>query len=316
MNNIKIAFDPKTGLYMGSNQDLRSTSNRKILVDGEEIQNPFGTPMVVLKEKPSKIISITMGKNLVGWEDLKTGKTISPEEYNSLRNELTSKGTLDEDDYGNYEWEFDEVEDQVNFLRFEKTWIKKYTDEPVISEFEIEIIEHPVSEIPEIVGSFHLGGNSIFDTLCTYSVNSGKLFRDRCEHFGLTKAKNDSEKGNVYYLEDRYDNFRFAKLGGSYCTNDETVRMVRSNARGSYEELKKIHEKNIEIIDSIISKWISKQDQKTLDVVTVGKQISFLDSLLSKVISLDVKRADLSSQRSIIQSIRENLESLTSNSKQ
>jgi hypothetical protein len=311
MNNIKIAFDPKTGLYMGSNQDLRSVSNRRVLVNEEEIQNPFGTSMVVLKEKPSKIISITMGKNAVGWEDLKTGKTISHEEYNSLRNELTSKGTLDDDN----EWEFDEVEDQVNFLRFDKTWTRKYTDEPVISEFEIEIIEHPVSEIPEIVGSFHAGGNSIFDTVCTYSVNSGKLFRDRCEHFGLTKAKNDSEKGNVYYLEDRYDNFRFAKLGGSYCTNDESVRMVRASARGSYEELKRVHEKNIEIVDSIISKWISKQDQKTLDIVTVGKQISFLDSILSKVISLDVKRADLSSQRSIIQSIRENLESLTSNSK-
>lgn len=308
MNKIKIAFDPRTGLYMGSSSDLRSNSNRKILVDGEEIQNPFGTSTVVFKEKPSKIISITTGRNFIGWEDLKTGTTISIEEYDSLRKEMIRSGVQDDE---TYEWEFEEVEDQVRYLRFDKTWTRRYTEEPIVGELEIEIIEHPVSEIPEIIGSFSTGGNSIFDTLCEYRLNSAHLFKKRCEHFGIDKAKNDSEKGNVYWLEDRYDNFRFAKLGGNYCANDELNRSVRVTARGSYEDLKKIHESNVEKIDLIIKNWISKQNQKELDIITIGKQISFMDNLLENVRKLDVKKSDCSAQSSILRSIRENLESLT-----
>lgn len=307
MNKVKIAFDPKTGLYMGNNSDLRSHSSRKILVDGEEIQNPFGTSTIVLKGKPSKIITITTGRNFIGWEDLKTGTSISIEEYDSLKIEMTQNGVQDED---TYEWEFEEIEDQVKFLRFDKTWTRKYTEEPIVVESEIEIIEHPVSEIPEIIGSFSTGGNSIFDTICEYRLNSAHLFKKRCEHFGITKGKNEYEKGNAYWIEDRYTDFRFAKLGGNYCASDELNRSVRVTARGSYEDLKKIHESNVEKIDLIIKNWISQQNKTKIDSVTLGQEISFLTSLMEKVRKMDVKKVDYPSQRSIISSISSRLEDL------
>jgi hypothetical protein len=220
---------------------------------------------------------------------------------------MTQNGVQDED---TYEWEFEEIEDQVKFLRFDKTWTRKYTEEPIVEELEIEIIEHPVSEIPEIIGYFNTGGNSIFDTICEYRLNSAHLFKKRCEHFGIVKAKSENEKGNVYWLEDRYTDFRFAKLGGNYCASDELNRSVRTTARGTYEELKKLHESNVEKIDNIIKDWISKQDKTKIDPITLGKEISFLSSLMERVRKMEVKKVDYPSQRSIVASISSRLEDL------
>jgi hypothetical protein len=306
MDKIKIAFDPKTGLYMALDSDLRS-AYRKILVDGEQIENPFRSSTVVLKGKPSKIEHISTGRNFVGWENTKSGELISQEDHSVLLNEITKKGELDDEEYT---WSFEEVEDHVEFLRFEKTWVRKYTEEPITKQMEIEIIEHPVSDIPEITPSFNLGSNSIFDTICTYSLNSADLFRKRCEHFGITKAKTENEKGNVYWLEDRYKDFRFAKLGGNYCSSDELNRSVRTTARGTYEELKKLHESNVEKIDNIIKDWISKQDKTKIDPITLGKEISFLSSLMERVRKMEVKKVDHPSQRSIVASISSRLEDL------
>jgi hypothetical protein len=309
MDKIKIAFDPKTGLYMALDSDLRSTY-RKILVDGEQIENPFRSSTVVLKGKPSKIEYISTGKNFVGWENTKSGELISQEDHSVLLNEIIKKGKFDDEEYT---WSFEEVEDHVEFLRFEKAWVKKFTEEPITKQMEIEIIEHPVSDIPEITPSFSLGSNSIFDTICTYSLNSADLFRKRCEHFGITKAKSENEKGNVYWLEDRYKDFRFAKLGGNYCSSDELNRSVRTTARGTYEELKKLHESNVEKIDNIIKDWISKQDKTKIDPITLGKEISFLGSLMERVRKMEVKKVDYPSQRSIVASISSRLEDLKGN---
>jgi hypothetical protein len=304
VKKIKIGYDSKTNLYLVKYSDIKSYPG-EILVDGKKMENPLGHPYMVLKELPKKIEKITTGRNFIGWKNDR--KLITQEEFDLLSKEITSKGvfTWDDEDQDSSGYSFDDIEDKIKWIRFKAEWKREYTEDPIIEEIEIEVVNLPVSDIPEITPMFLSGGN-IFETMCEYHCNSADLFRSRCEKLGFKKADNDSQKGNVYWLSHK-DNFRFAKLGGEYCSNDTDVQKVRSFRRGSYDELKDLHERNIKEIDSIINLWISKRDEKKLTSIQIGDQIKFMEGILNSIRSLGVKKSDQSSYYSIIKRISDRL---------
>lgn len=278
MKNIKIAFDPQTNLYMAVAQDLRGYSNSKILVEGKEVQNPMDSNLIVFKEKPKNITYQFTGKRPNGYINSAGFGNISDEEYDKIRRSITENATWDDD---SEEWTFKSVEDEVAHVRFKREWSRNYTEETTEEPVEIEFIYHPISELPEIT-PMYLEGGTIFDTMCIYNCNGADLFNKRCEERGLTKAKHENEKGLTYWLSHK-DNYRFAKLGGSYCTSDAESSQFRSHRKGSYNELKEVHNENIKKIDIIIDRFIAKQNEEELKSVTLGGVVTIMHNIKTKL---------------------------------
>lgn len=294
MKTIKVAHDPKTELYLINFSDVRSYSSTQFLINGKEVSNPMNSPVIVFKEIPSKIELVVTGKRTNGY--IINDKIITDEEYNSELSRLTKKGRGWDDD--KEEWIFDNVEDEVNYIRFTRSVKRNYTEETTSDLIEIEIIHLPVSEYPEIT-PFYLEGGSVFDTLCTYQSNSATMFRERCEHYGFTKASHDNEKGKVYWLSHN-DNFRFAKLGSSYVVNDADKLKFREKSKGTYEEMIAIHEKNIELIDGIIKNFIAKTNQEELKGKTLGEMVTTLERINNRIHGLSVYANSRSAYRELI----------------
>lgn len=148
-----------------------------------------------------------------------------------------------------------------------------------------------------------MGSNSIFDTICSYECNKEELFSERCKLHGLTKASSDHEKGKVFFLGS--SRMRYAKINSNYCVDDERDRIIRTSGRGSYEDMKKIHERNLQIIDEIILEALSKMNPSKIEEPTLGKVISDLITIYNRVLALDVKSKSYSSQRGVLKQIED-----------
>lgn len=308
MKTIKIAYDKSVGLYSIQASDLRVYTTSKFLIDDKEVVNPFNSPVIVFDKMPSSIKYVTTGRNLVGYSDNSSeGKPfITTEEYLSKKQELTSKGNWDDDCE---EYIFSSVEDEVNWVRFSRTWTAEYSSEPIVQEVEMELIEYPVSKSKYIVPNYKVGSTSIFDTTCTYNNNAADFFRERCIERGLSVASNENQQGKVFWLSHK-DDFRFAKINGTYCSSQEQVRQFRSTVRGTYEELEKVHQKNIELVDSIIDLQLSKLNNRKINSQELGDMITFLNATFSNVQKLDVKVANRSSHSHVIKTLKDKIEEL------
>jgi len=277
MKNIKFAFDPKTNLYMASAQDFRGYSTSKILVEGKEVQNPMNSPYIIFKELPETITYQSTGKRPDGYINSE-GTKITDDVHSKIHKAITQNAYWDDDAE---EWTFKSIEDEVNHVRFKREWARNYIEETTEEPIQIEVIHHPVSDIPEIT-PMYLESGTVFDTICIYNCNAADLFVKRCEERGLTKGKYENEKGFTYWLNHQ-DNYRFARLGGSYCTSDTESSQFKSHRKGSYEELKAIHAENISRIDIIIDRFIAKQNEEALSDETLGNVITTMYGIKSRL---------------------------------
>jgi hypothetical protein len=304
MKNIKIAFDPKTNLYMASAQDFRGYSTSKILVDGKEVQNPMNSPYIIFRELPKTITYQSTGKRHVGFIN-QEGKTITDDEYSELNRSISKNASYDDD---REELTFKSVEDEVAYVRFRREWIRHYTEETTEEPINIEVIHHPVSDTPEIM-PMYLERGTIFDTMCIYNCNAAELFIKRCEERGLTKGKHENEKGFTYWLNHK-DNYRFGKLGGSYCTSDVESSQFKSHRKGSYEELKTVHEENIKRIDTIIDRFIAKQNEEALSAETLGGVITTMYGIKSRLSGIEANAKTRSSYNLLCNFLQEEIAKL------
>ena len=304
MKNIKIAHDPKTNLYMVSSQDLRSYSSSKFLIEGKEVNNPMNSPFIIFKEKPKNITYQSTGKRANGYINT-IGKKITDHEYVSLQNAVTKNAYWNDD---SEEWTFNSVEDEVAHVRFKREWSRYYTEETTEETVEIEMIYHPVSDCEEIT-PMYLEGGSVFDTMCIYSCNAADLFIKRCEELGLTKGKHENEKGLTYWLSHK-DNYRFAKLGGNYCTSDTESALFKSHRKGSYVELKTIHNTNIKHIDTIINRFIAKQNEEALNSETLGSVLTTMYGIKSRLNSIEANAKTRSSYNTLNNFLQEEIAKL------
>jgi len=304
MKNIKIAHDPKTNLYMASAQDFRGYSTSKILVDGKEVQNPMNSPYIIFKELPEIVTYQSTGKRPYGYINT-IGQKITDHEYTSLQNRVTQNAYYDDDAE---EWTFKSVEDEVAHVRFKREWSRHYTEETTEELIQIEVIHHPVSDTPEIT-PMYLESGTIFDTMCIYNCNSAALFVKRCEERGLTKGKHENEKGFTYWLNHQ-DNYRFAKLGGNYCTSDIESAQFKSHRKGSYEELKNVHSENINRIDTIIDRFIAKRNKESLSDETLGGVITTMYGIKSRLSGIQANAKTRSSYNALCNFLQDEITKL------
>ena len=298
MKKVKFAYDPSNGLYMFEFYSLKNYTSEEVFINGIKVENPFNSKHGIIKDKPEKVEILLTATTLIGYQ--KDGEVMDITSWQKTLSDLSAKGEWDDD---LDEYVFDNIEDEVNYLRFTREWKKEYTSGPVKNECEIEIIEHPVSDIRYIVPSFSMGSASIFDTICSYEASKEELFSERCKFHGLEKASNENEKGKVFFLGS--SRMRYAKINGNYCVGDERDRMTRTSGRGSYEDMKKIHERNLQIIDEIILESLSKMNPNKIEEPTLGKVISDLITIYNRVLDLDVKSKSSSSQRGVLKQIED-----------
>lgn len=303
MKTLKVAYDKTVNLYSIQASDIRSYSSVKFTLDDKEIVNHFNAPFIVIDKMPENIKMIISSRRISGYKDVETNAFLTVEEWNKKRNELASKGEWDDDREA---YVFNELEDEVAWIRFTRSWITEYTDEPTIEPVQIEIIEYPVSKSKYIIPNYKIGSSSIFDVTCTYNCNSSELFKERCLEKGLLAATHENETGKVFWLS-HTDNFRFAKINGLYCASNELANAFRSHLKGTYEELEKAHVRNLELIDSIIDSSISKMSNRKLTPSEIGETVSFLESTLNNIRGLSVMKADRSKHVHIIGKITEKL---------
>jgi hypothetical protein len=289
---------------MASAQDLRGYSTSKILVDGKEIQNPMNLPLIIFKELPKIVTYQSTGKRPDGYINTE-GNKITDDEYFEIRKSITKNASwIDEVD----DWRFLSVEDEVAYVRFKREWVRNYTEETSEELIEIEVIHHPVSDMPEIT-PMYLEGASIFDTICIYNCNAANLFVKRCEERGLTKGKHENEKGFTYWLKHN-DNYRFARLGGNYCTSDIESTKFKSHRKGSYEELKTIHKENIKLIDAIIDRFIAKQNDEVLTAETLGGVVTTMYGIKSRLSGIEANAKTRSSYHALCNLLQEEITKL------
>lgn len=306
IKTIKVAYDKTVNLYSIQASDIRSYSSVKFTLDDKEIENHFNAPFIVTDKMPENIKMITSSRRISGYTDSDTNSTISIEEWNSKRNSIMSKCDWDED---KEDYSFNELEDEVAWIRFKRTWAPVYTDEPKIEPVSIEVIEYPVSKSEYIIPNYKIGGASIFDVTCTYNCNSAEFFRKRCIEKGLLAATHENEKGKVFWLNHN-DNFRFARINGEYCASDAISTSFRSHLKGTYEELEQRHQKNIEIVDSVIDSALSKMSNRKMNSYELGEMISFLDSTLTNLRNIDVMKSSRPSHLHLTSRISEKLKEL------
>lgn len=113
----------------------------------------------------------------------------------------------------------------------------------------------------------------------------------------------DHEKGKVFFLGS--SRMRYAKINSNYCVDDERDRIIRTSGRGSYEDMKKIHERNLQIIDEIILEALSKMNPSKIEEPTLGKVISDLITIYNRVLALDVKSKFSPRQRGVLKQIED-----------
>jgi hypothetical protein len=188
------------------------------------------------------------------------------------------------------------------------TWLNPETEETTEETIEIEMIYHPVSDCEEIT-PMYLEGGSVFETMCIYNCNAADLFIKRCEELGLTKGKHENEKGLTYWLTHK-DNYRFAKLGGSYCTSDTESAQFKAHRKGTYVELKTVHNTNIKHVDAIINRFIAKQNEELLNSETLGSVLTTMYGIKSRLSGIDANAKTRSSYNALCNFIQEEITKL------
>lgn len=283
-----VAFDNVTNLYcfktqIGAYNSELWVNNQKVKENKENLYGIAG--FVVTKIKP-ELAHISTPKNVIDfYQEVDGTNTLTEQEYKLKKEEYTKNAEYDDD---NYCYNFNNLEEELQFKYFEKGWKAVYKTIWENELLDIVIKQSPVSEYPEIVPMFGLDDIlNCKEGMFQYTPTPVKWFNEKMQSLGLRLiGEYDKQEEGTYSLSN-HSGFRFAKLNGQYCINEEESKF--NTERGTYEQCVNRRKKDIESINTTCLKAYNKYYVKKLPENAMKSTIEFIDSFGKKLNSLEVK---------------------------
>jgi hypothetical protein len=297
MNLIKVAFDPSTKLYLIK---LPSDYNTEFEINGKPAIDPMNGSLrgkeFYTSEKPVSIVgkkSLRQLSHYVNRED--SSVILSVEEYRTKRDGLLS--LADYEDH-NDEPVFTSVKIEAEWIIFNKTYTEVYKDVESDTQYEIEIIEYPVSEYPEITPLYSLDAKDIYSTKCRVQLSTSNILRDILVKRGLTES-HENAKDNNFHIP-KHSGIRFAKINDKYLSGAEDAERKFSISKiDTYENCVAFLNRAHDEITTIVDLHFAKNSSQALDAATIGEMTTYLNNLAARISELDVKTKDRNSQIAI-----------------
>jgi hypothetical protein len=311
MENIKIAFDSKTNLYLIK---LPSVYQIEFEINGKLATDPMNGSLnckeFYTSEKPTKIVGKKQISKISHYENNQDASdTLSVEEYTKRRQSILSTVSYYEDDDEDYPvWKNPKFE--ADWIIFNKTYKPVYKTEIEKIEYEIEIIEYPVSEYPEIVPMYSIDAKSIYSTKCKVNISTVVMLRTILESYGLTES-GENTKDNNYHIP-THGGIRFVKINGSYITGAEQAENMYSRTKiDTYENCVEYLNKVKTGLKEIVELHFAKNSNKTLSKDSIGVVITTLTKIQNRVNGLDVKQKNYRTQLEISKYINDQIKEFT-----
>lgn len=207
--------------------NLPSIYNGYYMVNEEKVTSG----VINLLEEPKSIFSHQVYNKLYQYTN-SDGDILSLEDYQKREKELESKG------YENEEGtlEFVDVEDEINYKRFQKNWKPEYQQQENVKREEYEIIEIPDSPNPYIKGFRTIGKG--LEPLFSYTPNPVAMFKEITAKFGFTEVPDISFGTNIlgkYYSIPGHSGIEFAKVNNKYLFTGNN-KITFYGITGTYQE--------------------------------------------------------------------------------
>ena len=299
---LKAIFIEDKGTY------LIKLSGGEYQIDGKNVlvKGYNGTDTEMTKVDDIRTVST---RTVISHYEHVDGEKYTPSQYASVYDELTSKGSYDEDEG----WSFDDVEDQVNHIRFKRSWKRCTKSVTTISEpVEVAIEKSRIDTGCKWVQPLWLVGSDITDPLCIYSRRSAMIFvvKETFADLGMVHdgdchySKTNEKK--IYGYRDE-NSLRFWTAFNTFAFNDKHWAVISGDAiKGRMDELvARFKEDRLHMRQELIARFKSHFGSiSESDAVNILKNLrGDLSHILGKVQSLKVFVKDRSSHRSTCKSL-------------
>lgn len=195
--------------------------NEKYKINGEEFSVPEAKHQFQFSGKVNSIQKRIEKTFLVGYKNTETGATISIEEYEGKKVELSSKKVIDPDDYECLIWAT--LVDRQAYDLFVKTYEQVRETEVSWQDFELEYFQIAHSDYEEIVPLWQIG-KPVDDPMCQYTPDSTKWFMEIASELGFENVGNvdySNTKGFKYSFSSN-SGLEYVKMNGSYLYGSST----------------------------------------------------------------------------------------------
>jgi hypothetical protein len=298
MEQIKIGYDEYTKLYIIPNRNYSIINSNREKPETIYFNN---SNVFVTSIKPTSYQTYTTKLITTGYVD-NDKKTITVEEYNSQLEELQSKGEYDEYDYI---WCFDNIEDEIRYKHFERRWTKIQKQVEDIIDYEIIIINVPVSEYEDIQPLATLEDiDSCEKALFKYIPNPKRYLKEYCESLGLKYDPN----GKNGFSWSTHSGIEYAKIDDNYIFLGEKPKF--QGLTGSYENCINKMNSHITLIKQAVDDLFLKQDKTVLNEITKGEFFKSILSIQNKVRNINVYTKDSHSKNFLLGDISKLLNKL------
>jgi hypothetical protein len=227
-------------------------STGKYLIDGEVVEIGYSSNVIELKSIDD-IRVIIEGQVPNGKVD-KDENTITDEEWTATNNKLTSKGEWRED-LENYS--FEDIDDEVAYLRFRRTWKQSYKFVQNISDPIKVTVEKTVYDTGNefIKSCLSIGKSS---KLFTYNrVQAHKsLLKDAMGRLGVPYGDRTNNNG-ARYTNSSHSGIRYAQFCNNYLFSDDMKGSDSST--GTLEDVAKWYNSDKRKIESTIKLAYNKK---------------------------------------------------------
>jgi hypothetical protein len=284
-DKLVVGHDPKTGFYT-----FKTGYNNSMEINGKPVTDPIlgfkSGELIVTKEKPVTATYKTSGRVTVGYAK-ENGESVSVIDYHIELNKIDQTRQWDE---SLKEFRYNTIEDEVRAVIFAKSYSAVYETQETVHNLEIEFVTYPVSEYKCIIPMHAFSASDISETKCKLVTDKISLLYEVCNEFGIDKSRIDIPA---------HSGLTFAKIDDKYIYGIEMFEKSNFSFIGTYEECIERMNGIKKRLSDILSIHLAKQSQKVLDKGTLGHLMNDLVGLERNISSLDVKKSDYNSFRSI-----------------
>lgn len=211
------------------------------------------------KEKPVIKVKKTVA-SITNYKHKQNETIVFPNEYTKMYNDLTSKGSYDDDDCS---WSFDTIEDEVAYKYFVRDWQAVYE----IKEWEEEVQY-------EVKRGMLSSGEDFIDSMISIDSNQASLFvYRRTQHlltlFNTFKAKYTDAKWDLPTHSGLY----YVKMNGEYLfSNNDLFKLEGKNYTNNLSACK-----------------VEKEQTEKVFKTTINSKMTYINGNVSQVTIADFK---------------------------
>lgn len=278
--------------------DLPSIYNGYYMVNKEKVVSG----VINLLEEPKSIFSYQAYNKLYRYTN-SDGDILLLEDYQKKEKELESKGYENDDGV----LEFYDIEDEIKYKRFQKSWKPEYKAEESVKKEEYEIIEIQDSPNPYIRGFRTIGRG--LEPLFSYIPNPVAMFKEIAAKFGFTEVPDNAFGTNTsgkHYSIPNHSGIEYIKMNNSFLfTNNNKITF--HSITGTYQECEERFSNDYQKILDAILKVNVIFENKNLSNLQSKWVIDTLTSIKEKLDDIDPMKRSYDNKRSLLKFIDINL---------